>query len=165
MKGLAVVLCLLGALRATPATAACDPVLMYALVKAGVLQQEPSTFAAFDKMMSGLGLTKDEHVWKCENADGTFIAAIVPGKQWINLEYSANKPERVPDALLAILAAHAHAEPVGPHSMRFEYHSDAKEVAAFGSPDELDETITVDLVGGVYLDTQCRITLNGKATR
>lgn len=170
MKRLTVLLPLLAALHATTAKAACDPILSYQTVKLGVLQQEPSTGAEFDRMMSSLGLTEyapGDHVWKCENADGTFIASLVPGHQnmWINIDYSPNKPEKVPDALLSILAARAHAEPVGPHWMKFEYHSDESAIEAYKSRDEFDETITINLVGGIYEETQCLIKLRAKVTR
>ncbi len=163
MKRLAVMLCLLAALRAIPAAAACDPNLSYQAVKAGILQQVPTTVEEFDRMMSGMGLTHDDAVWKCETAEGAFVAQFIG--RWIHLDYTPNRPEKVPDALLSILAARAHAEPVGPHWIRFEYRSDEDMIAAYKSPYDFNETITVDLVGGIYTGTECRIGLKAKATR
>jgi hypothetical protein len=165
MKRLTVMLCLLAALRSIPATATCDPTLTYQIVKSGILEQKPSTVAEFDRMMSGLGLTHDGAVWKCETAEGTFLASFIGGKQWIHLEYTPNKPEKVPDSLLSILADRAHVKPVGPHWIEFEYHSDESAIASFKSPYEFNETITINLVGGIYEGTQCTIMWKAKATR
>ena len=149
-------------MHATQAEAACDPGIFYQLVKGAVLEQEPSTAAEFDRMMSKLGLSQDGHIWKCENAEGTLLVGFSP---WLHLDYTPNKPEKVPDALLSILAARAHAQPAGPHWINFEYQSDKSTIAAFKSSAEITETITIDLVGGIYEGTQCTIKMNAKAPR
>ena len=143
---------------------ACDPALMYQTVKAAVIQQDPSTAAEFDRMMSKLGPVQNEHVWKCENQEGTFLAAFVPAKRWIYLDYTPSKAEKVPDAILTILATQAHAEPVGPRCIRFEYRSDEKAIAAFGTSEEIDETITVSLAGAIHEGTECTIKLGAIRT-
>ena len=138
---------------------------MYQIVKDGVIEQAPSTAAQFDQMMSKLGPVQDEHVWKCENEMGTFLAVFMPGKRWIHLDYTPSKGEKVPDAILSILAGQAHAELVGPRWIRFEYRSDEKAIAAVGSSMEIDETITVSLAGAIHEGTECTIKVGVKANR
>lgn len=163
MKRLAVVLSLVASLHVTAAQSACDPAGTYQAVKAAVLLNKPSTAAEFDRIMSGLGLTQDEHVWKCEGPDGNFLTAFIPGKRWIHLDYAPSKSEKVPDAILSILAARAHAEPAGPRWIQFEYKSDEKTLAALKSQDVIEETITVSLADAIYEGTQCTIKLGAKA--
>jgi hypothetical protein len=147
------------ALDAAPILAACDPALMYQTIKVAVIQRPPATAAEFDRLMSTLGPVQQEHVWKCESEAGSCLAVFIPAKRWIHLDYTPPKAERVPDALLSILAAKAHAEPVGPRWIRFEYRSDEDTIAALGSSVEIDETITVSLTGAIHEDTQCTIKL------
>lgn len=114
-------LCILGvlaplALGASPILAACDPALMYQTIKIAVIQHPPATADEFNGILSKLGPVQVEGapLWNCENETGSFSAVYFADKRWVHLDYAPGKAEKVPDALLTILAAKAHAEPVGP---------------------------------------------------
>jgi hypothetical protein len=130
---------------------------MYQIVKTTVLEKEPSTASDFDRLMTPLGLTQDQHVWKCETESGTMLTAFIGGKRWVTIDYSPNKAEKVPDAILSILAAQGHAEVVGPRAVRFQLRSNEAEIAALGSSAEVDEYVTVSLASAVHEDTQCTV--------
>ncbi len=141
--------------------AACDPALMYFTVKAAVLRKEPSTEAEFAKLMSSIGLTQDQHVWKCETASGASMGAFFMGapKRWVMMTYTPSKAEKIPDAILSVLAKIGRAEVVGPRVVRFYMRSNEADIAALGSSAQVDEYITVTLAGGEHEETGCTIKL------
>lgn len=139
--------------------AACDPAIMYQIVRTAVLEKEPSTASEFDRLIAPLGLTQDGHVWKCETENGTLLTTFIGAKRWVTIDYTPNKAEKVPEAILSILAKQGHAEIVGPRAVRFQLRSDEAEIAALGSSAEVNEYVTVSLAGAVHEDTQCTIKL------
>ena len=147
------------------AEGACNAAAMYDLVKGLVLLKEPATSQAFDDMMSGLGPTKDEHVWKCESEEGSFLVVFLEAKRWALLDYTPGKVERVPDALLTALAARSHVEMAGPRAVRFKIDGPDPSAVALHSSAEVVESITFSLGGGVHEGTHCTIKLGNAPAR
>lgn len=142
---------------ARSAQAACDPALMYETVKVAVLEKEPSTEPEFARVMSSFGLSQDQHVWKCEAESGTMLTAFIGAKRWVTIYYTPSKAEKVPDAILTVLATQGHAEVVGPRAVRFQLRGNEADIATLGSSAVIDEYITVSLAGAIHEDTQCTI--------
>src|SRR5262245_47364490 len=140
---------------------------MYFTVKAAVIQKEPSSAADFDRLMSSIGLTQDQHWWKCETADGASMGAFfMPEKRWVMLTYTPPlKGQRIPDAILSTLATIGRAEVVGPRVIQYHYRSDDKVIAALGSTAEVDEYVTVTIAGGEHEETGCTIKLGVRSSK
>ena len=145
------------AIKPSAAATPCDPALMYQTVKIAVLQKEPHSEAEFASIMSSLGLTQDQHVWKCETAEGTMLTVFLGAKRWVTIDYTPNKAERVPDAILSILSTQGQAEILGPSAVRFHLLSNQAEIAALGAAAAIDEYVTVSLAGAIHQDTQCTV--------
>lgn len=90
------------------------------------------------------------------------ISTFIGANRWVSIVYLPKKSERVPDAILSMLAAQGHAEVIGPDAVRFQLRGNEDEIARLGSSAEVDEYVTVSLAGAIHEDTQCTIKLGTK---
>ena len=141
------------------AHAECNAEALYGIARFACLSKGvPKSSAAFDSMMSGLGLSRDGVTWKCESPEGTVLASYLASRGFVNVEYVPSKPEPINPTLLAALCSQGRVEFLGPSSIDI-YPTQSRDDAVVKSPDvaRVVEWITVSLIGGLREDTQCTV--------
>ncbi len=151
---IAVAVTVLLAFVGTVAQAQCNASTVYSLAKLRWTQSAPVSREEFDGFMAGLGMERDDSVWKCEDEQGTLLAQLMP--KFVMLDYTRHAGERMSETVLATLRTMGKATLAGPSAITYELTPDAPKSVKGGRVITVKESITVSLAGE-HEETQCTI--------